>query len=153
MLIENDKRDEAVQLMYTDQPFSVPGNVYIIGTMNTADRSLAMLVYALRRRFAFFAPPALDSDGFTAYLRQKNHPKLDQLIDLVRQLSREIAQDASLGEGFCVGHSFFCTNDPITEEWLKSVVEFELIPLLKEYWFDEPARGKDWVREFRGLIQ
>lgn len=154
MLIENDKRGETVQLLYSDQPFSVPDNLYIIGTMNTADRSLAMLDYALRRRFAFFEiPPALDSGGFTAYLRKQNHPKLDQLIELVRQLNREIAQDESLGEGFCIGHSFFCTNDPITEESLKSVVEFELIPLLKEYWFDEPAKVKDWACTFRELIK
>lgn len=154
MLIENDKRGVELQLLYADEQFSIPSNVHIIGMMNTADRSLAMLDYALRRRFAFFdILPAFDSTGFRAYRKNVNNPKFDKLISAVQQLNEAIASDESLGEGFCVGHSYFCTNVTINDEWLKSVVEFELIPLLKEYWFDEPTKVRTWTNTLREVIK
>ena len=147
MLIESDKRGVELQLLYADEQFSIPGNIHIIGMMNTADRSLAMLDYALRRRFAFFEmPPAFESLGFQTYKVKINNSKFDRLIETVERLNEEIAEDDSLGEGFRIGHSYFCTNININDEWLRSVVEFELIPLLKEYWFDEPTKVKDWSR-------
>lgn len=154
MLIENDKRGVELQLLYADEQFSIPSNVHIIGMMNTADRSLAMLDYALRRRFAFFdILPAFDSTGFRAYRKNVNNPKFDKLISAVQQLNEVITGDESLGEGFCIGHSYFCTNVTINDEWLKSVVEFELIPLLKEYWFDEPAKVRTWTNTLREVIK
>lgn len=154
MLIENDKRGVELQLLYADEQFSIPSNVHIIGMMNTADRSLAMLDYALRRRFAFFdILPAFDSTGFRAYRKNVNNPKFDKLISVVQQLNEAIVNDESLGEGFCVGHSYFCTNVTINDEWLKSVVEFELIPLLKEYWFDEPTKVRTWTNTLREVIK
>lgn len=152
MLIESDKRGVELQLLYADEQFSIPSNVYIIGMMNTADRSLAMLDYALRRRFAFFElAPAFSSAGFRAYRTKVNNPKFDRLIATVEQLNDVIANDDSLGEGFCIGHSYFCTNATINDEWMRSVVEYELIPLLKEYWFDEAVKVKDWSRTLREL--
>lgn len=154
MLIESDKRGVELQLLYADEQFSIPSNVYIIGMMNTADRSLAMLDYALRRRFAFFEmTPAFNSSGFRAYRAKINNPKFDRLIATVEQLNDTIANDDSLGEGFCIGHSYFCTNATVTDDWMKSVVEFELIPLLKEYWFDEAAKVKDWSRTLREVVK
>lgn len=154
MLIESDKRGVELQLLYADEQFSIPSNVYIIGMMNTADRSLAMLDYALRRRFAFFEmTPAFNSSGFRAYRAKINNPKFDRLIATVEQLNNVIANDDSLGEGFCIGHSYFCTNATVTDDWMKSVVEFELIPLLKEYWFDEAAKVKDWSRTLREVVK
>ena len=154
MLIENDKRGVELQLLYADEQFSIPSNVHIIGMMNTADRSLAMLDYALRRRFAFFdILPAFDTSGFRAYCKNINNSKFDKLISVVQQLNEAIIRDESLGEGFCVGHSYFCTNVTINDEWLKSVVEFELIPLLKEYWFDEPTKVKTWTNTLREVIK
>ncbi len=154
MLIESDKRGVELQLLYSDEPFSIPSNVHIIGMMNTADRSLAMLDYALRRRFAFFEmKPAFAASGFRAYQAGIGNPKFDKLIDTIEQLNEKISQDDSLGEGFCIGHSYFCTNATINDGWLQSVVEYELIPLLKEYWFDEPAKVKDWSRNLREAIQ
>lgn len=154
MLIESDKRGAELQLLYADEQFSIPDNVYIIGMMNTADRSLAMLDYALRRRFAFFdILPAFDSTGFRAYKKEVNNTKFDKLITAVQQLNEQIASDETLGEGFCIGHSYFCTNVTISDEWLKSVVEFELIPLLKEYWFDEPSKVKTWTNTLREVIK
>jgi len=154
MLIENDKRGVELQLLYADEQFSIPSNVYIIGMMNTADRSLAILDYALRRRFAFFdISPAFDSAGFSAYRTKINNPKFDQLIVAVEQLNDVISNDDTLGEGFCIGHSYFCTKTTVNAEWLKSVVEFELIPLLKEYWFDDPVKVKDWSRTLREVVK
>ena len=154
MLIESDKRGVELQLLYADEQFSIPSNVYIIGMMNTADRSLAMLDYALRRRFAFFEmTPAFNSSGFRAYRAKINNPKFDRLIATVEQLNDVIANDDSLGQGFCIGHSYFCTNATVTGDWMKSVVEFELIPLLKEYWFDEAAKVKDWSRTLREVVK
>ncbi len=154
MLIESDKRGVELQLLYADEQFSIPSNVHIIGMMNTADRSLAMLDYALRRRFAFFEiSPAFGSSGFRAYRTKGNNPKFDRLIATVEQLNEVIANDDSLGEGFCIGHSYFCTKATINDEWMKSVVEYELIPLLKEYWFDEAAKVKDWSRTLREVVK
>lgn len=154
MLIESDKRGVELQLLYADEQFSIPSNVHIIGMMNTADRSLAMLDYALRRRFAFFEiKPAFASTGFRAYRTKVNNQKFDRLIATIEQLNEVIANDDSLGEGFCIGHSYFCTNTTINDEWMRSVVEYELIPLLKEYWFDEPTKVKDWSRTLREVVK
>jgi len=154
MLIENDKRGVGLQLLYSDEQFSIPGNVHIIGMMNTADRSLAMLDYALRRRFAFFdIVPAFDSSGFRAYRKEIGNQKFDNLIAAVQQLNEAIAADESLGEGFCVGHSYFYTKAAVSDEWLKSVVEFELIPLIKEYWFDDSSKVRAWTGTLREVIK
>ena len=154
MLIEKDKRGEKIKLLYSNEWFTVPQNVRIIGMMNTADRSLALMDYALRRRFAFFDfAPAFSSEGFKNYLVEKNSPKLESLITVVESLNNTISSDESLGEGFRIGHSYFCTDDEITDEWLKSVVEYEVIPLIKEYWFDEPTKVRDWSATLRSAIK
>ncbi|WP_206198248.1 AAA family ATPase [Faecalicoccus pleomorphus] len=154
MLIEKDKRGQKLKLLYKDEWFTVPKNVRIIGMMNTADRSLAMMDYALRRRFAFFDfAPAFSSDGFRQYLDNKNNDKLNRLIQTVENLNSVISSDESLGDGFRIGHSYLCTDDEITNKWLNSVIEYELIPLLKEYWFDEPSKVRDWSANLRGSIR
>lgn len=154
MLIEKDKRGEKIKLLYSNEWFTVPQNVRIIGMMNTADRSLALMDYALRRRFAFFDfAPAFSSEGFKNYLAEKNSPKLESLITVVESLNNTISSDESLGDGFRIGHSYFCTDDEITDEWLNSVVEYEVIPLIKEYWFDEPTKVRDWSATLRSAIK
>lgn len=154
MLIEKDKRGEKIKLLYSNEWFTVPQNVRIIGMMNTADRSLALMDYALRRRFAFFDfAPAFSSEGFKNYLAEKNSPKLESLITAVESLNNTISSDESLGDGFRIGHSYFCTDGEITDEWLKSVVEYEVIPLIKEYWFDEPTKVRDWSATLRSAIK
>lgn len=154
MLIEKDKRGEKIKLLYSNEWFTVPQNVRIIGIMNTADRSLALMDYALRRRFAFFDfAPAFSSEGFKNYLSEKDSPKLEKLIAAVESLNSTISTDESLGDGFRIGHSYFCTDDEITDEWLKSVVEYEVIPLIKEYWFDEPTKVRDWSATLRSAIK
>ncbi len=145
MLIESDKRGVALQLLYSDEKFSVPENVYIIGMMNTADRSLAMLDYALRRRFAFFEfSPAFETVGFHQYRQEKNNKKFDNLIAVIEKLNIAIENDESLGRGFRIGHSYFCTDKDINDMWLNAVITYEIIPLLNEYWFDEPSKVQEW---------
>lgn len=156
MLIENDKRGVLLQLLYSDEKFSVPKNIYIIGMMNTADRSLAMLDYALRRRFAFFEiKPGFTTDGFREYRMSLENEKFDKLIACVESLNNVISNDESLGDGFCIGHSYFCNllPDTIDDQVLSGIVEYELIPLLKEYWFDEPTKVKDWSSNLRSAIK
>lgn len=156
MLIENDKRGVSLQLLYSDEKFSVPKNIYIIGMMNTADRSLAMLDYALRRRFAFFEiKPGFTTDGFRKYRMSLENEKFDKLIACVESLNNAISNDESLGDGFCIGHSYFCNllPDTINDQVLSGIVEYELIPLLKEYWFDEPTKVKDWSSNLRSAIK
>ncbi|HOI27909.1 MAG TPA: restriction endonuclease, partial [Paludibacteraceae bacterium] len=153
MLIEKEKRGEKLHLLYSNEQFSVPENVYIIGTMNTADRSLAIIDYALRRRFAFFElEPAFDSEGFKAIIQQANNPKFNALVEQIKSLNEFISNDESLGSGFRIGHSYLCANGEVTDEWLKVVVEYELLPLLDEYWFDEPSKIEQWRKRLKEAL-
>ncbi len=156
MLIESDKRGEknAMRLLYSGEQFWVPPNVHIIGMMNTADRSLAMIDYALRRRFAFFEmEPAFSSDGFRTYQTTIQNPKFDALVKIVEQVNDAITEDGSLGSGFRIGHSYFCAPGIVDDAWLSDVVEYELIPLLNEYWFDEPSKAQNWASRLRSALR
>lgn len=155
MLIEADKRGHDLRLLYKNETFSVPANVHIIGMMNTADRSLAVLDYALRRRFGFFEmPPGFDSAGFGRWQQEAGSPTLDHLVEAVVELNAAIAEDPALGQGFAIGHSFLSrpTGSDADDAWLYSVVEDELIPLLDEYWFDEPTKAEEWAGRLRGAV-
>lgn len=139
MLIENSYRNDkhAVKLAYSDEKFYVPDNLYIIGMMNTADRSLAMIDYALRRRFAFFKmKPGFDTAGFMTYQKEIGNAKFDKVIEAVKSLNDTILKDDSLGEGFCIGHSYFCNQESFDYDWLRNVVLYDIMPMLEEYWFD-----------------
>lgn len=154
MLIERDYRGHKATLAYNGLPFSVPENLYIIGMMNTADRSLAMIDYALRRRFSFFEmEPGFDSEGFAAYQKALDNETFDELIAKVKELNAEIARDKSLGAGFCIGHSYFCGRDACDEEWLQEVVDYDILPMLSEYWFDDEAKVKRWENVMHGVFQ
>lgn len=154
MLIEKDYRGTKMTLAYNGLPFSVPKNLYIIGMMNTADRSLAMIDYALRRRFSFFEiEPGFDSQGFIRYQNGLNSETLDELISKVKELNRKIAADKSLGRGFCIGHSYFCGRDVCTDEWLHSVVDYDILPMLSEYWFDDENEFQRWKNILQGVFQ
>lgn len=153
MLIEDDHRGETVTLSYSGMPFSVPPNLYIIGMMNTADRSLALIDYALRRRFAFFEHrPAFDSAGFAKMLADKDSEMLVDLVDAIKALNREIENDPSLGRGFCIGHSYFCDLGSASEDELRAIIDLELLPMLEEYWFDDDAKVLKWDRTLHGVF-
>ncbi len=155
MLIEKDYRGTKATLAYSGMSFSVPENLYIIGMMNTADRSLAMIDYALRRRFSFFEiEPGFNSEGFTKYQKAFENETFDALIDQIKILNKEITEDRSLGRGFQIGHSYFCGREQsgCTDEWMRSVVEFDILPMLGEYWFDEPEKLQRWENNLRGVF-
>lgn len=157
-LLEKGKRGEEIKLVYSGESFTVPKNVYIIGLMNTADRSLAMIDYALRRRFGFFTMrPGFDTDGFQQYMSEFAGVHFHKLINEIKELNKAITNDSALGEGFCIGHSFFCELDSnnTAEEIkadLESIVENEIIPLLEEYWFDERENIKMWNERLRSAL-
>lgn len=154
MLIERDYRGTKATLAYNGLTFSVPRNLYIIGMMNTADRSLAMIDYALRRRFSFFeVEPGFDSDGFIQYQNGLNNEILNELVSRVKDLNKEISLDKSLGKGFCIGHSYFCGRDVCTEEWLHSIVDYDILPMLSEYWFDDANKLQRWENILQGVFQ
>ena len=155
LLIEPDKRgrDFAMPLTYAPhERFFLPENLYVIGLMNTADRSLAMVDYALRRRFVFIdLAPQFQSAKFTEYLRQRGIPEdlIGRIVAHLTALNQQIAQDPNLGKGFCVGHSFFCPNpaqQAHDERWYERVVNYEIQPLLEEYWFDNSEKAAEAVK-------
>lgn len=153
MLIEADYRGAKATLAYNGMLFSVPNNLYLIGMMNTADRSLAMIDYALRRRFSFFEmDPGFNSEGFKAYQATLNNVTFNTLIEKISDLNKEIAMDSSLGKAFRIGHSYFCGKEHCTEEWMKQVVYYDIIPMLSEYWFDEPQKLLGWENTLSGVF-
>ena len=153
MLIEKDYRGTKTTLAYNGLPFSVPKNLYLIGMMNTADRSLAMIDYALRRRFSFFEiEPGFRSDGFKAYQNSFENDTFNVLIDRIVELNKEIVTDGSLGSGFCIGHSYFCGQKECTDEWMREVVEYDIIPMLNEYWFDDKSKVQRWENNLHGIF-
>ena len=95
--------------------------------------------------------PAFDNKNFKMYQANMANKKFDQLIETVIQLNKAIAEDSSLGEGFRIGHSYFCGCDLIDNDWINELVEYELIPLMKEYWFDEPSKVEQWSNKLRGI--
>ncbi len=155
MLIEAPYRETKVTLAYSGMTFSIPKNLYIIGLMNTADRSLAMIDYALRRRFSFYyMDPGFNSEGFLKYQNNLDNETFDALISQIKRLNKEIVEDKSLGRGFQIGHSYFCGREDLgyTDEWLRAVVEFDILPTLGEYWFDEPDKVTKWENNLRGVF-
>jgi 5-methylcytosine-specific restriction protein B len=166
LLIERDKRgrDFAIPLTYStekdretapdDYRFYVPANVYLIGLMNTADRSLALVDYALRRRFRFFSLTPQFNEAFVAHLvgRGADIAFCRKLVTRVEEVNSAIVKDhQNLGWGYQIGHSYFCPSDGEIpdESWYRQVVEDSVMPLLEEYFgIDDPDR----LEEFRQLL-
>lgn len=152
MLIESDYRDKPIQLSYNEETFAVPSNIYIIGMMNTADRSLAMIDYALRRRFSFFEmKPGFETKGFNNYIMSWGSTKLRNLISAIIDLNKVIADDDSLGTGFCIGHSYLCNLEDGYD--LDSIVEYDIIPMLREYWFDNDEQFNLQADKLRNALK
>ena len=152
MLIENDYRDKPIQLAYKDEAFAVPSNLYIIGMMNTADRSLAMIDYALRRRFSFFEmKPGFEDTVFEKEIKDKQDPHLDSLVKAIIELNKVIEKDDSLGSGFCIGHSYLCNLGYHYD--LENIVEYDIIPMLREYWFDNDNLFNQEAQKLRSALK
>jgi 5-methylcytosine-specific restriction protein B len=155
MLIEADKRgpEHAIPLLYQipgEPRFYVPHNLYLIGLMNLADRSLAMVDYALRRRFVFVTlRPQYESDLFRRWLLERNmQPELvDRIVERVSALNREIRADPLLGENYQVGHSYFTPRgedfSALDEDWYHAIIRTQISPLLREYWFDNLPKAEE----------
>jgi 5-methylcytosine-specific restriction protein B len=154
MLIEPDKRgkEHAIPLAYSqdaDERFYIPENLYLIGMMNTADRSLAMVDYALRRRFRFITlRPEFASEAFRDFLADVGaKPELaKKIVARMNALNEVIAADTkNLGPGYQIGHSYFCPRNSINpdEDWYCRVIEAEIVPLIQEYWFDNEQKVKE----------
>ena len=154
MLIEHDKRGDkfAIPLTYSrlgDPKFYIPENLYMIGTMNTADRSLAIVDYALRRRFSFISLEPEFNEKFGSFLTEMGAKGVlvETIQEKLRSLNKTIEQDNDLGWGYQVGHSYFCNRgDGIPDQkWFNMIVENEIKPLLHEYWFDDPDKANNLV--------
>lgn len=158
MLIENNYRGDRhkIRLAYNNEEFYVPKNLYIIGMMNTADRSLAMIDYALRRRFSFFEmKPGFETEGFNSLINKTESDKFKNLIEQIKKLNNQIVADDSLGKGFEIGHSYFCFDkkEDVTDEWLLSIVDYDIIPMLEEYWFDNRENVNVWSKKLREIFE
>ena len=157
MLIENDKRGEeyALELVYKDdEKFFVPENLYIIGLMNTADRSLAMLDYALRRRFIFIdIEPAFNKPQFKNDLENKNIDKdlINKIIEKFTKLNETIKSDKTLGKGYTIGHSYFCNRKNLNKEDYEDIINYEIAPTLREYWFDNEDKAEKEIKELLNI--
>lgn len=150
MLIEEDHRGEFIKLTADGRMFSVPENVFIIGMMNTADRGLALIDYALRRRFAFYKmKPALEHPSFVSRISSCPDVRMRALVDAVVELNEVIKEDPALGEGYCIGHSYFCKN---TTNCASPTVHYELVPLIEEYWFDDPKKAKSQIKKLEAVL-
>jgi len=158
MLIEPDKRKKkfALKLTYADDEldrFYIPENLHIIGTMNTADRSLAIVDYALRRRFAFITLRPDFNEAFQAFLKSKNLSEglIAHIVRALKTINKDISDDVNLGAGFQIGHSYFCNYPGTMDErsWLHDVIDFEIKPLLDEIWFDNPDKVKGLVNTLK----
>ena len=154
-LIESDKRgsDFSIRLSNSENEadkFYVPKNVYILGTMNTADKSLAPIDYAIRRRFAFVPVHSDFGSRFKKHLKSIgiSQDLINHISNSLTHLNKEITEDVDLGKGFQIGHSYFCNYDKEQpeESWWKQIVDFELKPLLEEMWFDKDGQVSAFIK-------
>jgi 5-methylcytosine-specific restriction protein B len=154
MLLEADKRgaEHAVTPIYRrheDERFHVPDNLFFIGTMNIADRSLALVDYALRRRFAFLTlEPRYADPAFRNWLQERGMNSLltAKIVNRLTALNTKISEDSLLGPAYQVGHSFFCPLGTdfshLDDQWYREVIQTEIKPLLLEYWYDAPQKAE-----------
>lgn len=153
-LLEADKRspNEALELSYrktAGEHVYIPSNLYVVGTMNIADRSLALVDLALRRRFAFIDLEPTLGEAWRDWVRDKNgidSEFLDNIEQRISALNDEITKDPSLGAQFQIGHSYVTPavgmNIMDAKKWFVEVVETEIGPLLDEYWFDDLEKSR-----------
>jgi 5-methylcytosine-specific restriction protein B len=154
-LMEKDKRNPESGLSLShmkedEPPIYLPDNLYLIGTMNIADRSLALVDLALRRRFAFIDLTPQFNSAWARWLKTEGgiEPRLVEAIrERMVRLNKAITEDDALGSNLAVGHSYLTPgkderiDEPLA--WFRAVIDTEIGPLLEEYWFDRPERAKE----------
>ena len=154
VLLEKDKRASTkVELAYSGEPFTIPDNLYIIGMMNTADRSLAIMDYALRRRFSFVdIPPAFKFEKWKKYQEDINNELFNKVISTIVEINEEIGKDTNLTSDCMIGHSYFSDLKSINKEELFTIVKYDILPLLKEYYIDNPSTYTRFESKLKGLF-
>lgn len=154
--VEIDKRgaQNSIKLMYSGEDFFLPENIMIIGLMNTADRSLKFIDYALRRRFNFFNfEPEFENSKFRKFL--ENYVESDVVEKIIKNLTtvnQKISDDTfELGPGYCIGHSYFCQNNEtgkkFTNEWYINIINTQIRPLIEEYYVDKPETAESLIED------
>lgn len=160
-LLEADKRNaaEALELSYADPeddsnpPVHVPPNLYVVGTMNLADRSLALVDFALRRRFAFADLEPQLGERWIEWIVDERGVDRELAHDIrrrIQKLNAAIEEDESLGKQFRLGHSYVTPSAPLdgsTRTWFEQVARSEIGPQLDEYWFDSPKTAQEQLKE------
>jgi 5-methylcytosine-specific restriction protein B len=161
-LLENDKRNssEALRLTHHDDPgerVHIPENLYVIGTMNTADRSLAIMDFAFRRRFGFVTLKPEFNEGWGNWLAAFGISQTisSQIALSIEVINKEIREDSNLGKSFEIGHSYFTTNKLIDDpsKWLEKILNAEIEPTLSEYWFDDLEKVQTIMNKFRNDVR
>ena len=154
-LLESDKRSksEALKLSYSrdaSETVYVPDNLYLIGTMNIADRSLALVDLALRRRFAFLDLVPQFNPAWSKWAKEHGSLTTEFVNDIrsrINALNDHITESPALGAQFVVGHSYLTPHEntpiPDANEWFRQIVTTEISPLLEEYWFDRPEKANE----------
>lgn len=154
-LLEATKRTKecGVRLMYqhNDESFYVPPNLHVVATMNTADRSTVNIDYAMKRRFSFLnVQPQFSSSKFERYMVKNGFVKNDvlKIKSKMTKINDEITKTRHLGEGFMIGHSYFCDNKKnlTIDKWLTKKMNFEIKPILMDYWYEDQALVEELIR-------
>jgi 5-methylcytosine-specific restriction protein B len=158
LLIEKEKREkDSVSLLYSPGPeFTVPKNVFIVGTMNTSDRSIAIMDFALRRRFSFINfEPGFDTDKFKVYQKNLNNIKFDNLIELIKDINNQIKENDLLGKNFEIGHSYFSNldgEDSLINLKITNIIKYEIIPFIEEIFTEDKNAISRITNKFHSII-
>jgi 5-methylcytosine-specific restriction protein B len=153
-LLGNESRGQALRLLYRDEQFFIPENVYIIGTMNTSIENAALTDYSLRRRFAFYeVSPAFESPAFIQYKNSIGSKKMDRLVKVITDLNKSISLDTAKSCGFLIGHSYFCGGPKIDDNRLDAITKYELLPLIHTYFSAQPDQDRLWTTKFTAAIK
>lgn len=154
LLIECDKRGEgfAMSTVYSEEKFYIPQNLYIIGLMNTADRSIALIDYALRRRFSFIDIEPAFGEQFDKYTNQFEDTNLNKILNVIKEINGDIENDESLGKGFKIGHSYFCNLQDASDNELLEIIECDIIPLLEEYWIEDTSKVENYAQRLNEAV-
>lgn len=154
LLIECDKRGKkfAMSTVYSEAKFYIPENLFIIGLMNTADRSIALIDYALRRRFSFIDIEPAFGEMFNKYTEKFKDTNLHKVLNIINEINSDIENDEALGKGFKIGHSYFCNLENASDEELCEIIECDILPLLEEYWIENMSKVESYSQRLNEAV-
>ena len=153
MLIGSEDRERNIRLLYRDEQFSIPGNVHIIATMSAESAECSITDYSLRRRFAFYeVPPAYGNKAFSEYIRNLSNKKLEKLVKIISDINKAVFEDPSLSDNIMIGHGYFCGFEEIDDTRLSAIARYELIPLIRRIFSDQPEQIRHWAGKVTATI-